>query len=118
VVASKYDLMNDAMSFGIHRIWKDIFIRRLGPTADTRLLDVAGGTGNWLGLVTFSFNYVPLQWLCGCLTGDKYADHGLLECDTMHFGREVPPFQLAFKRPVLACVNVHKKHPQNLIFYI
>jgi 2-methoxy-6-polyprenyl-1,4-benzoquinol methylase len=44
-VASKYDVMNDAMSFGIHRIWKDIFIQRLGPTANTRLLDVAGGTG-------------------------------------------------------------------------
>jgi len=45
-VASKYDVMNDAMSFGIHRIWKDIFIERLGPTADTHLLDVAGGTGD------------------------------------------------------------------------
>jgi 2-methoxy-6-polyprenyl-1,4-benzoquinol methylase len=48
MVASKYDVMNDAMSFGIHRIWKDIFIQRLGPTADTLLLDVAGGTGNYL----------------------------------------------------------------------
>jgi ubiquinone/menaquinone biosynthesis C-methylase UbiE len=38
--------MNDAMSFGIHRIWKDVFIQRLGSTADTILLDVAGGTGN------------------------------------------------------------------------
>jgi ubiquinone/menaquinone biosynthesis C-methylase UbiE len=45
-VASKYDVMNDAMSFGIHRIWKDIFIQRLSPTANTHLLDVAGGTGN------------------------------------------------------------------------
>lgn len=45
-VASKYDLMNDAMSFGIHRIWKDIFIQRLSPTPGTKLLDVAGGTGD------------------------------------------------------------------------
>jgi 2-methoxy-6-polyprenyl-1,4-benzoquinol methylase len=38
--------MNDAMSMGIHRIWKDIFIQRLHPTAGTKLLDVAGGTGD------------------------------------------------------------------------
>uniref|UniRef100_A0A8D8VEQ3 2-methoxy-6-polyprenyl-1,4-benzoquinol methylase, mitochondrial n=1 Tax=Cacopsylla melanoneura TaxID=428564 RepID=A0A8D8VEQ3_9HEMI len=44
-VAKSYDTMNDAMSFGIHRLWKDIFIDRLGPTHDTKLLDVAGGTG-------------------------------------------------------------------------
>lgn len=37
--------MNDAMSFGIHRIWKDIFMERLAPTAGTNLLDMAGGTG-------------------------------------------------------------------------
>lgn len=45
-VANKYDLMNDAMSLGIHRIWKDIFIDRLSPTCGTKLLDVAGGTGD------------------------------------------------------------------------
>lgn len=44
-VAQSYDLMNDAMSLGIHRVWKDIFIERLGPTNGTRLLDMAGGTG-------------------------------------------------------------------------
>ncbi|XP_054262413.1 2-methoxy-6-polyprenyl-1,4-benzoquinol methylase, mitochondrial-like [Macrosteles quadrilineatus] len=45
-VADKYDLMNDVMSFCTHRIWKDIFIQRLGPTPGTHLLDVAGGTGD------------------------------------------------------------------------
>lgn len=45
-VASKYDLMNDAMSAGIHRIWKDTFIERFAPSPGTKLLDVAGGTGN------------------------------------------------------------------------
>ncbi|KAI5694457.1 hypothetical protein M8J77_012654 [Diaphorina citri] len=54
-VAKSYDTMNDAMSFGIHRLWKDIFIDRLGPTHDTKLLDVAGGTGD----IAFRFlNYV------------------------------------------------------------
>lgn len=37
--------MNDAMSMGIHRIWKDEFIRSMAPGPGTKLLDVAGGTG-------------------------------------------------------------------------
>ncbi|GIT92788.1 ubiquinone/menaquinone biosynthesis C-methyltransferase UbiE [Jannaschia pagri] len=45
-VASKYDVMNDAMSLGIHRIWKDAMMDWLAPRADQRLLDVAGGTGD------------------------------------------------------------------------
>ena len=45
-VASKYDIMNDAMSFGIHRIWKDAMMDWLAPRPGTRLLDVAGGTGD------------------------------------------------------------------------
>ena len=45
-MADSYDNMNDAMSFGIHRIWKDIFIQELGPTHGSRLLDSAGGTGD------------------------------------------------------------------------
>lgn len=45
-VAASYDLMNDAMSMGVHRIWKDIFMERLGPVHGTRLLDMAGGTGD------------------------------------------------------------------------
>ncbi|XP_075238285.1 ubiquinone biosynthesis protein COQ3, mitochondrial [Lycorma delicatula] len=45
-VAKNYDVMNDAMSFGVHRLWKDIFMARLSPTHGTHLLDVAGGTGD------------------------------------------------------------------------
>ena len=50
-VADRYDLMNDAMSFGVHRLWKDKFIRMIRPRAvmDGRpvdYLDVAGGTGD------------------------------------------------------------------------
>ncbi|XP_066597951.1 2-methoxy-6-polyprenyl-1,4-benzoquinol methylase, mitochondrial [Prorops nasuta] len=45
-VANSYDLMNDAMSLGIHRIWKDIFIQELAPTHGSNLLDAAGGTGD------------------------------------------------------------------------
>lgn len=45
-VASKYDIMNDAMSGGMHRLWKDRFVRRVKPRAGERILDMAGGTGD------------------------------------------------------------------------
>lgn len=45
-VASRYDLMNDLMSGGVHRLWKDTLIRKINPTANLRYLDVAGGTGD------------------------------------------------------------------------
>lgn len=45
-VASKYDLMNDAMSGGMHRLWKDRFVRRIKPRAGEAILDMAGGTGD------------------------------------------------------------------------
>lgn len=45
-VASRYDLMNDAMSLGIHRIWKDRFIEEIAPRPEQICLDVAGGTGD------------------------------------------------------------------------
>ncbi|CAL4068277.1 unnamed protein product [Meganyctiphanes norvegica] len=45
-VAEKYDVMNDLMSGGIHRVWKDHFISTLCPRPNTKLLDVAGGTGD------------------------------------------------------------------------
>ncbi|KAL1502484.1 hypothetical protein ABEB36_007619 [Hypothenemus hampei] len=45
-VAKDYDTMNDAMSLGIHRLWKDYFLCKLGPVSNTKLLDVAGGTGD------------------------------------------------------------------------
>jgi len=48
-VASRYDLMNDLMSAGLHRVWKDVMINALNPPRGDRpfaLLDVAGGTGD------------------------------------------------------------------------
>ncbi len=44
-VSEKYDVMNDVMSGGIHRLWKDYFLERLSPEPGTQLIDVAGGTG-------------------------------------------------------------------------
>jgi demethylmenaquinone methyltransferase/2-methoxy-6-polyprenyl-1,4-benzoquinol methylase len=45
-VASKYDVMNDLMSGGVHRLWKDAMMDWLAPRAGAKLLDVAGGTGD------------------------------------------------------------------------
>jgi len=50
-VASSYDVMNDAMSLGVHRLWKDDFVAKLNPGnptlgVQTRCIDVAGGTGD------------------------------------------------------------------------
>lgn len=45
-VASKYDLMNDLMSFGVHRIWKRYTIEASGVRRNQRVLDLAGGTGD------------------------------------------------------------------------
>ena len=45
-VASRYDVMNDLMSAGLHRVWKRILIERGGLRAGERVLDLAGGTGD------------------------------------------------------------------------
>ena len=45
-VYNKYDLMNDVMSLGIHRIWKNKFIDWMNPSRDSSLIDVASGTGD------------------------------------------------------------------------
>lgn len=45
-VAGNYDLMNDLMSGGVHRIWKSVLLDRLAPQPGQTLLDVAGGTGD------------------------------------------------------------------------
>ena len=50
-VASKYDIMNDVMSVGIHRIWKEAMMDWLAPRPGQKLLDVAGGTGD----ISFKF---------------------------------------------------------------
>jgi demethylmenaquinone methyltransferase / 2-methoxy-6-polyprenyl-1,4-benzoquinol methylase len=51
-VASRYDVMNDAMSLGVHRAWKSAAVVAADPRPGARLLDVAGGTGD-----------IALQWL-------------------------------------------------------
>ena len=56
-VFTKYDLMNDLMSLGIHRIWKKNFIHWLNPQKNTTLIDVASGTGDIAKLFMNKVNY-------------------------------------------------------------
>ncbi len=62
-VASKYDLMNDLMSFGLHRVWKRQFVQRLSIKPDAHYVDVAAGTGDIAKLIH-----------------KKIVSHGLMPC--------------------------------------
>ena len=57
-VFDKYDLMNDLMSLGIHRLWKKNFINWLNPQKNTTLVDVASGTGDIAKLYLNKINYI------------------------------------------------------------
>jgi len=56
-VFDKYDLMNDLMSLGIHRLWKQDFINWLNPQKKTKLIDVASGTGDIAKIFLKKVNY-------------------------------------------------------------
>ena len=45
-ISSSYDLMNDLMSGGLHRLWKDLFVKRVSPLPSEAILDLAAGTGD------------------------------------------------------------------------
>ena len=67
-VFEKYDLMNDLMSFGIHRLWKKKFIHWLNPQKNTKLIDVASGTGDIAKLYLDKTNYKGHVW---CIDENK-----------------------------------------------
>ena len=56
-VFDKYDLMNDIMSFGVHRIWKQELIYMINPSNKKKLIDVASGTGDIAKLYSKAINY-------------------------------------------------------------
>ncbi len=83
-VATKYDLMNDLMSFGLHRYWKKRFISHLNPSLRDLVLDVAGGTGDISYRIRKKFGGIniiisdinPEMLNCG---RDKLIDQGLFQ---------------------------------------
>jgi len=70
-VADRYDLMNDLMSAGIHRWWKDDVVASLKPRPGQRLLDVAGGTGD-----------IALRALPRLLAAEQVSDPRVIVSDT------------------------------------
>lgn len=112
-VAAKYDVMNDVMSFGIHRLWKDALIDWIRPKPGQRFLDLAGGTGDIAfrindrlkgqqGQITvcdFTPNMLiegerraekrsglgPLSWVCGDAMDLPFADSSF-DVMTIAFG--------------------------------
>lgn len=82
-VATRYDLMNDLMSLGVHRLWKSALIERLGPHSGMKLIDVGGGTGD----IAFRFIEAGGGRVCVCdindemlgVGRDRAMDRGIVE---------------------------------------
>jgi len=71
-VFDKYDFMNDLMSLGIHRLWKKTFINWLNPQKNTKLIDVASGTGD---IAKLFLKYINYEGIVCCVDENK----GMLE---------------------------------------
>ncbi|XP_055352306.1 2-methoxy-6-polyprenyl-1,4-benzoquinol methylase, mitochondrial-like [Paramacrobiotus metropolitanus] len=101
-VASKYDQMNDAMSLGIHRLWKDQFVRMLSPRPGTKILDVAGGTGDIAFRLIKYMDYVQQQRPFGSAAQPRHA----APTETNELGLPVekePPVTDALRADVTVC---------------
>ncbi len=85
-VADHYDLMNDLMSFGMHRLWKKSFVHRLPLTEGQKILDGAGGTGDIAFQIKKSYAHRNLEIVICDLTfdmvqkgRDRALNYGLIE---------------------------------------
>ena len=95
-VAKRYDLMNDLMSVGVHRLWKAAFVDKLAPKPGLKLLDLAGGTGDIAFRVlerTPSAEVTIADLTFGMLSvgRDRALDKGLLELDLVCANAESLP---------------------------
>jgi len=77
-VFSKYDLMNDIISLGIHRVWKKNFIKWLNPQMNTKLIDVASGTGD---IAKLYLNKIDDNGIVFCVD----ENHGMLNLSRKRF---------------------------------
>ena len=98
-VASKYDVMNDLMSFGVHRLWKRFTLDQSGVRPGQAVLDIAGGTGDLAGKFSKRVGkdgFVVLADINASMlfTGrDKLLDKGLIDnLDYTQANAEVLPF--------------------------
>lgn len=94
-VASRYDVMNDLMSVGAHRVWKRIFINALNPRANERVLDLAGGTGDISFAIRARGAAVVLSDINPAMLGvgrDRALDAGLADIPVIAADAEHLPF--------------------------
>lgn len=82
-VAPKYDIMNDLMSVGVHRLWKNAFVSQLKPRGGMRLVDVGGGTGDiafrFLAAGGDSVSVVDINEEMLTVGRDRAIDRGILD---------------------------------------
>ncbi len=103
-VAPRYDLMNDLMSAGVHRLWKNALVDVLNPRPGEKLLDVAGGTGDVAFRILRRQGERPDVTVCDinpamlAVGRDRAADRGLLKGLTWVTGRRRGP---AVPRPLV-----------------
>lgn len=98
-VARKYDVMNDLMSFGVHRLWKRYFVATSGVRAGDHVLDLAGGTGDIAALLLGKVG-AQGQVVVGDINGDmlkvgrdRLLDRGLTRgLDWSQMDAEALPF--------------------------
>ncbi|KAK8630277.1 hypothetical protein V6N13_079075 [Hibiscus sabdariffa] len=80
-VASNYDLMNDFMSAGLHRLWKDRLVSKLSPFPGMKHLDVAGGTGDVAFRILESINSIRRRALQDPINDDLQEETRIYVCD-------------------------------------
>lgn len=80
-VASNYDLMNDLMSAGLHRLWKDRLVSKLNPFPGMKHLDVAGGTGDVAFRILENIKNVKRRAMQDVLDDDLIEETRIYVCD-------------------------------------
>ncbi|KAL0001102.1 hypothetical protein SO802_014883 [Lithocarpus litseifolius] len=80
-VASSYDLMNDIMSVGLHRLWKDRLVSKLNPFPGMKHLDVAGGTGDVAFRILETLNSVKRRATQDVLEDNLHEETQIIICD-------------------------------------
>ncbi len=110
-VAAKYDIMNDAMSGGMHRLWKDRFVRRVKPQPGEAILDMAGGTGDIAFRMAARGASVTVSDINQDMLDvgiERAMERGI---DGLVWSRQNAE-ELAFLEPDLRCLHDRLRHPQ------
>ena len=98
-VSKNYDLMNDLMSFGIHRLWKKIAIETSGLREDYKILDLAGGTGDMVKLMRSKIshkgyiNLSDINWSMLLEGRNRLIDQGIDDVQIAQIDAQNLPFQ-------------------------